>query len=76
MNKLLAIIVAGGLLAFGAAMNYHFILLDDDIRVLKKIDLTLDKTFIDARGAKKLKLVLDPSLVRAGVKELIRDAGK
>jgi len=76
MNRLLAVIIVGGLLAFGAALNYHLILLDDDIRVLKKTDLTLDKTFVDARGAKKLKLVLDPSLVRAGVKELIRDAGK
>jgi len=76
VKKVLVILVMGGLIAFGAALNYHFILMDGDIKVLKKTDLTLDKTFVDARGTKKLKLYLDPSLVRAGVKGLLRDAGK
>jgi hypothetical protein len=76
MKKMLLIIVIGGIIAFGAGLNYHFILTDTDMRILKKADLTLDKTFVDARGAKKLKLYLDPSLVRAGIEDLLRDAGR
>ncbi|MDO9515197.1 MAG: hypothetical protein Q7J01_03740 [Syntrophales bacterium] len=76
MKKTLVIVLLGGLITFGLALNYHFILMDGDAKVLKKTDLTLDKTFVDARGTKKIKLYLDPVLVRAGIKDLLRDAGK
>lgn len=72
MKKILIMLIIAGALAFGA-LNYHFILMDKDIRVLKKVDLTFDKTFVDARGAKKIKLYLDPSLVKAGVKNLLEE---
>ena len=72
MKKILVILVIAGALVYGA-LNYHFILLDTSIKVLKKADLTFDNTFVDARGAKKLKLYLNPSLVKAGVKDLFKD---
>jgi len=74
MNKALVILAIGGLFAFWTALNYHFIRMDEDLKLLKKTELTFDKTFVDARGAKKVKLFVDPTLVRAGVKDLIRDA--
>ncbi len=73
MNKMLAVIAIGGFLAFGLALNYHFILTDKNVRILKKTEITLDKTFIDGRGARKLRLFLDPSLVKAGVRDLLKD---
>ncbi len=76
MKKILVIVLIGWLIAFWIGLNYHFILMDGDAKILKKAALTLDKTFVDARGTKKLKLYLDPSLVRAGIKDLLRDAGK
>ena len=72
MKKMLLILIIAGSFAFGA-LNYHIILMDTSIRVLKKTDLTFDKTFVDARGAKKYQLLLSPALVRAGVKDLFTD---
>lgn len=72
MKKILIMLIIAGVLAFGA-LNYHFILMDRGIKVLKKVELTFDKTFVDARGAKKIKLYLDPSLAKAGVKDLLED---
>ena len=72
MKKVLLILVITGALFF-AALNYHFILLDKNIRILKKVELTFNNTFIDARGAKKFKLFLNPSLVKAGIKKAFKD---
>ena len=73
MKKLIAILVLAALLAYGA-LNYHFIWTDRGLSVLKKVELTLDDTFVDARGDKKVKLLLNPSLMKAGLKELLREA--
>ncbi|MBW2672437.1 MAG: hypothetical protein JRD89_03335 [Deltaproteobacteria bacterium] len=73
---MLIILAIGSILAFGVGLNYHFIRLDDDLKVLKKTELTFDKTFVEARGAKKIKLFLDPTLVKAGVKDLLKDIEK
>lgn len=69
------IIVIAGALAYGM-FSYHFILFDDSLKVLKKADTTLEYTFVDARGAGKAKLLLNPALVKAGVKELLRRAAE
>jgi hypothetical protein len=53
------------------ALNYHFILLDGSIKILKKTEMTLTDTWVDARGANKYKLMLKPSLVKAGFRRLI-----
>lgn len=77
MNKALIILAIAGLLAFGTALSYHFILLDNNkVKILKKDEITLDKTFIDARGARRLRLFLDPTLIKAGVKDLLEGVEK
>ncbi|MCP4373728.1 MAG: hypothetical protein GY797_37350 [Deltaproteobacteria bacterium] len=70
MKKTLLILVITGALIF-AALNYHFILMDKNVKVLKKVQLTFSNTFVDARGAKKIKLFLNPSLVKAGIKNAL-----
>lgn len=75
INKILVLIAMGALLSFGLALNYHFILMDNnEIKLLKKAELSIDKTLVDARGTNRLQLILDPVLVKAGVKDVIRDA--
>ena len=70
MKKALLIFIITGALFF-AALNYHFILMDKNVKILKKAELTFNNTFVDARGAKKFKLFLNPSLVKAGIKKAL-----
>ena len=72
MKKVLLLLVITGALFF-AALNYHFILMDKNVKILKKVELTFNNTFVDARGAKKFKLFLNPSLLKAGIRKAIRD---
>jgi len=74
LKKLLILLIFAGALAYGA-LNYHFILKDKGFKVLKKLELTFQDTFVDARGEKKFKLLLKPSLVKAGIKDVIYKAG-
>ena len=70
MKKAMGLIILIGIVL--GLLNFHFILFDNSLKVLKKEKLTLDDTFVDARGAKKLKLLTNPDLVRAGIKDLIK----
>jgi len=72
-NIVFLLVIAGGIL-YGM-FNYHFILLDKNVKVLKKAQTTLEYTFVDARGANKAKLFLTPALVNAGIKDALREAG-
>ena len=72
MKKVLLLLVITGALFF-AALNYHFILMNKNVKILKKVELTFNNTFVDARGAKKFKLFLNPSLLKAGIRKAIRD---
>jgi len=74
MKKLLVLLIFTGALAYGG-LNYHFILMDNRVKVLKKVALTFQDTIVDARGEKKIKLLLKPSLVKAGIKDVIDKAG-
>ena len=74
MKKLLILLIFIGVLAFGV-FNYHFILMDNEVKILKKVELTFQDSFVDARGEKKIKLLLKPSLVKAGIKDVINKAG-
>ena len=74
MKKIAIAIVIAAILAFGA-LNYHFILLESNIKILKKVDFTFQDTFVDARGSKKYKLLLNPALVKAGVQDLYKREG-
>jgi len=74
MKKLLIVLIVAGALAYGM-LSYHFILMDDKVKVLKKVELAVQDTFVDARGNKKIRLLLRPSLVKAGIKDVIDKAG-
>jgi len=71
MKKMLAVCVLAGVA--WACLHFHFILLDSRIKVLAKSELTLAQTFVDARGAKKVRLLLDPDLAKAGIKDIIKE---
>jgi hypothetical protein len=68
--------MAGVLLLMGivwALFNFHFILFDNRIKILVKAHFTLDNTFVDARGAKKIRLLLNPELIKAGFKDILNE---
>lgn len=69
MKKFLVVSVAAALI-FGA-LNYHVIIMDRSVKILKKADISFDNTFVDARGAKKIKVLLNPALVKSGVKDIL-----
>jgi hypothetical protein len=71
MKKLIILIIAAAC-AYGV-LNYHFILMDSSFKILKKNVMTLDNTFVDARGSNKSKLFLNPALLKSGVKDLFND---
>ena len=74
MKKIIIVLIVLGGVVYGV-LNYHFILMDDEIKILKKSQITPEYTYVDARGAKKAKLILNPALLEAGIKEILRDAG-
>ena len=74
MKKIAVIVIIATALVYGA-LNHHFILMDTSIKILKKTDITLEDTFVDARGAKKYTAFLNPALAKAGIKELFTGEG-
>lgn len=74
MKKVVVLVLIVAVLIFGS-LNYHFILLDSNLKILKKVNYTFKDTFVDARGSKKYKLLLHPALVKAGVKDLYEREG-
>jgi len=56
-------------------LQYHFILTDNSLKVLKKTDMTFDDTFIDARGEKRASLYLNPALIKAGIRDAFKNDG-
>ena len=75
MNKIiigLTILAAAGC----GLLSYHFVLLDSSLKILKKTNIAYENTFVDARGAKKLELVLKPDLIAAGINDVIADVNK
>ena len=52
-------------------LSYHFILMDSSVKVLKKTHMTLDDTFVNARGSKKAELFLNPELLKPGARDLV-----
>ena len=74
MKKIMVLTAFAGLL--WALFSYHFILFDTKLKLLRKSSYTLDNTFVDARGAKRLRLFLNPELARAGVLDLLKDVAE
>jgi hypothetical protein len=73
MKKALIILIIITGISVTGALNFHFILLDNNIKTLKKTRLTFQDTFVDARGKmNKAKLLVKPALIRSGIKDLIK----
>jgi hypothetical protein len=72
MKKLFIVCIIAAALV-GVAMIFHFIYLGNRLKILKKADLTFEDTFVDARGAKKLMLYMKPSLLKAGIKDVLEN---
>ncbi|MEW6262945.1 MAG: hypothetical protein AB1641_07690 [Thermodesulfobacteriota bacterium] len=71
MKKVLVFLLVLGAAAAYFYLSYHFILFDDSLKILKKIELRSHNSFVDARGAKALKLITQTDLVQAGLKDLM-----
>lgn len=69
MKKMvLPVIVAAA--AYGV-LSYHFILFDSSLKILRKTDLRIENTFVDARGIRKFEVVLKKDLIEAGIKDIL-----
>jgi hypothetical protein len=56
--------------------QYHFILIDDGLKILKKPDPSLEYTFVDGRGAiNQAKILVNPTLVQAGIQDIFSGDG-
>jgi len=75
IRPLLSILLVFGVVAF-SLLRYHFILIDSKVRILKKATLNWQYTFVDARGTNRYKLVLNPVLAKAGLKDLFHKEDK
>ncbi len=73
MKKIIAGLVLAAAAGYGL-LSFHFVLLDDSMKILKKTGVRYEDTFVDARGAKKLELALKPDLIAAGIKDVMNQA--
>lgn len=70
MKKIILLLVIAAAAGYGI-LSYHFILFDDNVKVLKKANIQYENTFVDARGMKKMELATKPDLVAAGIDEVM-----
>ncbi len=75
MKKLLAAIIIAGIAAYGI-LDYHYILFDKKLKIIKKSEPSLTYTFIDARGTKILDVATNPVLIKAGFQDIVKDMKK
>lgn len=71
MKKILLALIIAGVAGYGV-LNYHFILFDKSLKILKKSKVQYQNTFVDARGAKKLELLIKPDLISAGINDVLK----
>ncbi|MGE0087059.1 MAG: hypothetical protein AB7S75_21865 [Desulfococcaceae bacterium] len=74
MKYLIVVIAVVAAVAFGS-LNYHFVHVDGGMKVMKKTEMSLENTYVDARGANRYKLYLNPALLKAGIKDLLEKEG-
>ena len=72
MRKLLLGLIILGAAGYGL-LSYHFILFDSSLEILQKTSPAYENTFVDARGAKKLEILLKPDLIAAGINDVVND---
>ncbi|BCL61721.1 hypothetical protein DGMP_24140 [Desulfomarina profundi] len=70
MKKIILMLVIAAAAGYGV-LSYHFVLFDKTFKIIKKTGVRYENTFVDARGAKKLKLALKPDLIAAGINDVI-----
>ncbi len=70
MKKIILMLVIAAAAGYGV-LSYHFVLFDKTFKIIKKTGVRYEDTFVDARGAKKLKLALKPDLIAAGINDVI-----
>lgn len=70
MKKIIFMLVIAAAAGYGL-LSYHFVLFDDNLKVLKKTNVQYENTFVDARGAEKYKLALKPDLIAAGITDVV-----
>jgi len=70
MKKILLVLIIAAAAGYGL-LSYHFILLDNSFKIIKKTGVRYENTFVDARGAKKLEIAAKPDLIKAGVNDFL-----
>ena len=70
MKKVIAGLIVVAAAGYGL-LSYHFVLLDSSLKIIQKIDVRYENTFVDARGTKKIELILKPDLVAAGINDVL-----
>lgn len=74
MKKIIGALVIAAAAGYGV-LSYHFILFDDNLKILKKTGIRCENTFVDARGAKKMGLATKPDLMAAGINDAMNQMG-
>jgi hypothetical protein len=74
LKKLLIWVVAG--FAFYFILSYHFILIGNSVKLLRKSELSLHYTLFSAKGKKIDSIIAIPELRRDGIGQLLVDEGK
>ena len=75
MKKILLLLIIAGAAGYGL-LSYHFILFDENLKILKKAEPTTANTFVDARGTKALEAAINPALVKAGIQDILKNLKK
>jgi hypothetical protein len=58
------------------ALQYHFILIDDGLKILKKTEPAMEYTFVDGRGTiNKARILVNPTLIQAGIQNIFSGEG-
>ena len=73
MKKIIVALVIAAAAGYGV-LSYHFILFDGSLKILKKTGVRYENTFVDGGGSNKMKLVLMPDLLAAGINDVIDQA--
>lgn len=71
MKKFIAFFIIAGAVWGYSYLNYHMILFDDSLKILKKSEMSIKHSYVDARGHKMVAIVAMPDLIEAGIKEVI-----
>jgi hypothetical protein len=70
MKKIILMLVIAAAAGYGL-LSYHFVIFDNNLKIIKKTGIRYENTFVDARGAKKMGLALKPDLIAAGINDVL-----